>query len=410
MTYRDLVRRHGGTVAFGFSLAFLSALGQTFFISLFGPEIRAAFGLSNGGFGAIYSAATLGSGLLMIWVGGVLDRVSTASYGLFALTGLGLAAFGLSLAPGIPFLLLALFCLRFFGQGMLGHAAITSSARLPQAIRGRALSLTLMGFSAAEIMVPILAVSLFSAIGWLATWRLGGTLVLAAACMVAAGSYLYNRRREPEGPATADSRPASAFRRTDLLRDWRFLIFIPSMITPAAINTGYFFHQRLLGDLRGWSVELLALSVSAYALSAIVFNVVTGSLVDRFGATRLCRGHLLPLGAASLLFVGGGSPDEAPLLFALMGITAAANAVIVPAALAEIYGTEHLGTIRALAGSIMVWGSAATPVLFGLLFDTGLPLAALGIACAIYTVVASLLNVPLHRSQVRARLNPALAE
>ncbi len=409
MTYRDLVRRHGGTVAFGFCLAFLSAIGQTFFISLFGPEIRAAFGLSNGGFGAVYSAATVASGMLMIWAGGVLDRVSTASYALFALTGLGLAAFGLSFALGVPLLALALFCLRFFGQGMLGHAAITSSARLPQAIRGRALSLTLMGFSAAEIVVPILAVALVSALGWLGTWRLAGAVVHAAATAVAIGSRIH-RAREPAAALAAPLPAASGFRRTDLLRDWRFLIFIPSMITPAAINTGYFFHQRLLGELRGWPVELLALSVSAYALSAICFNIVTGYLVDRYGATRLCRGHLLPLGAGSLLLVGTAAPSEAPLLFALMGVTAAANAVIVPAVLAEIYGTEHLGTIRALAGAIMVWGSALTPVLFGVLFDANLPLGALGIACAVYTVAASLLNVPLHRSRERSRLNPALAE
>lgn len=407
MTYRDLVRRHGGTVAFGFCLAFLSAIGQTFFISLFGPEIRAAFGLSNGGFGAVYSAATVASGMLMIWAGGVLDRVSTASYALVALMGLGLAAFGLSVASGIPFLLLALFCLRFFGQGMLSHAAITSSARLPQAIRGRALSLTLMGFSAAEVMVPILVVTLVSALGWLSTLRLGGAVVLAGACAVAVGSRIL---RSGERAAAGPRPQASRFRRADLLRDWRFLIFIPSMIAPAAINTGYFFHQRFIGELRGWPVELLALSVGAYALSAILFNIVTGSLVDRFGATRLCRGHLLPLGAASLLLVGSAGASEAPILFALMGVTAAANAVIVPAVLAEIYGTEHLGAIRALAGAIMVWGSASTPVLFGLLFDAGLPLGALGVACALYMIAASLLNVPLHRSRERARLGPLPAE
>jgi predicted MFS family arabinose efflux permease len=271
------------------------------------------------------------------------------------------------------------------------------------------LSLTLMGFSAAEIVVPILAVALVSALGWLGTWQLAGAVVLAAAFAVAIGSRIH-RAREPAAALAAPLPAASGFRRTDLLRDWRFLIFIPSMITPAAINTGYFFHQRLLGELRGWPVELLALSVSAYALSAICFNIVTGYLVDRYGATCLCRGHLLPLGAGSLLLVGTAAPSEAPLLFALMGVTAAANAVIVPAVLAEIYGTEHLGTIRALAGAIMVWGSALTPVLFGVLFDANLPLGALGIACAVYTVAASLLNVPLHRSRERSRLNPALAE
>jgi MFS family permease len=409
MTYRDLVRRHGGTVAFGFSLAFLSAIGQTFFISMFGPEIRATFGLSHGGFGGIYSSATLASGMLMIWAGGVLDRVSTAAYALVALTGLGLAAFGMSLAPNALFLLLALFCLRFFGQGMLGHAAITSSARLPQAIRGRALSLALMGFSAAEFAVPSLVVGFLAALGWLGTWRLAGAVVLAAACIVAIGFRACRGRGAGDAPAGTRP-PPSAFRRTDLLRDWRFLIFIPSMITPAAVNTGYFFHQRLLGEMRGWSVELLALSVSAFAVSAVCFNIVTGYLVDRFGATRLCRAHLLPLGAGSLLLVGSADAGEAPILFALMGVTSAASAVIVPAVLAELYGTEHLGTVRALAGAIMVWGSAATPVLFGLLFDAGLPLGALGGACAIYIVAASLLNLPLHGSRVSPVLTRAPAE
>ncbi len=113
-----------------------SSFGQTFFIALSGPGIREAFGLSHGGFGAIYSAATLTSGLLMIWAGGVLDRVSTEVYASVALGLLALAALGLSVAPGVAALWLCLFLLRLTGQGMLGHAAITSTARLPQAIRG----------------------------------------------------------------------------------------------------------------------------------------------------------------------------------------------------------------------------------------------------------------------------------
>lgn len=409
MSYGDLLRRHGGTVAFGFGLAFLSAIGQTFFISLFGPDIRSAFGLTHGSFGALYSAATLASGLLMIWVGGILDRVSTGAYALVALLGLSLAALGLSLAPNVLALGLALFCLRLFAQGMLSHAAVTSTARLPQAIRGRAVSLALMGFSASEIAMPLVGVALVGWLGWVGAWRFAGAIPLAAALLVALG-ILARRHAEQGGPAAAPVVPAPGpFSRWSLLRDWRFLIFIPCMVAPPAINTGYFFHQRLLADLQGWSLELLALSVSAYAVTAVVATMATGWLVDRFGATLLCRGHLLPLGAGSLVLLGNSGPYDAFLMFGLFGVTAAANGVVVPAVLAEIFGTTHLGTIRGLAAALMVVGSATTPVVFGLLFDWQVPLSALAIGCAIFVVGASFLTVSLRRSKGSERL-PAPAE
>jgi MFS family permease len=407
MSYGDLLRRHGGTVAFGFGLAFLSAIGQTFFISLFGPDIRSAFGLTHGSFGALYSAATLASGLLMIWVGGILDRVSTGTYALVALLGLSLAALGLSLAPNILALGLALFCLRLFAQGMLSHAAVTSTARLPQAIRGRAVSLALMGFSASEIAMPLVGVALVGWLGWVGAWRVAGAIPLAAALLVALG-VTARRHGAEQGGSTAPVPAPSPFSRWSLLRDWRFLIFIPCMVGPPAINTGYFFHQRLIADLQGWPLELLALSVSAYAVTGVVATIATGWLVDRFGSTVLCRGHLLPLGTGSLVLLGNSGPYDAFLMFGLFGMTAAANGVVVPAVLAEIFGTTHLGTIRGLAAALMVVGSAATPVVFGLLFDWQVPLAALAIGCALYVVGASFLTVPLRRSKSSERL-PAAA-
>ena len=91
--------RHGRAIGLGFALTYLSSFGQTFFISLSGPNIRDAFGLTHGSFGLIYSAATLSSGLLMIWVGSVIDRVNIRLYATAAMAGLAAAALSLSLAP-----------------------------------------------------------------------------------------------------------------------------------------------------------------------------------------------------------------------------------------------------------------------------------------------------------------------
>jgi MFS family permease len=174
------------------------------------------------------------------------------------------------------------------------------------------------------------------------------------------------------------------------------------MVAPTAINTGYFFHQRLLAETQAWPLELLALSVAAYAAAGIISTVTTGMLVDRFGATRLARVHLLPLAIASLMLLGSSRAVEAPIFFALMGLTATAHGVIVPAVLAELFGTEHLGAIRALAVAIMVAGSALTPGLFGVFFDAQVSLASIGVGSAFYVLCACAANLPLARKSGRS--------
>lgn len=403
MTFRDLILRHGGTVAFGFGLAFCSSFGQTFFVSLSGPGIRDAFGLSHGGFGAIYSLATLCSGLLMIWAGGVLDRVSTQVYGAVALGGLATAALVLSLAPHVAVVAVALFALRLFGQGMLGHAAITSTARLPQAIRGRAIGIATLGFATGEMVLPGVTIVVIGAAGWTAAWKAAATLLAVVFALVLLRT-LRDRRSDAlraPAPSPADGTPQ---RRRDVIRDWRFLVLIPSMIAPGAIGTGYFFHQRLIGEQLGWRLDELALGFATYAGAALASTMVFGMLVDRYRGIPLSRFYLAFLGLASLSLATWPGGPPAVVFFALLAMTAAGNAVVVPAALAEIYGTERLGTIRALAGAIMVVGSATTPVLFGVMFDAGVTIGAIGLGSACYVVVAALVTGTLARAE-RVRPN-----
>jgi predicted MFS family arabinose efflux permease len=278
---------------------------------------------------------------------------------------------------------------------MLSHAAVTSTARLAQGIRGRAVGIATVGFSAGEALLPSIGLALIGVLGWVATWRVVAGALLA---VLVVGSLVVAMRRGRAAAAPLARAAAAArvgLRRRDLLRDWRFLIFVPTMIGPAAIVTGYFFHQRLLAERLGWELDTLALSVAAFAGAGLVATVTTGTLVDRFRGTRVSRFHLLFLAGASLLLLGDSRPAEAPLFFALMGATAASNGVVVPAVLAELYGTERLGTIRALAGAIMVVGSALTPGLFGFLFDAGIGLGWLGAACAAYLAAASAANLAL---------------
>ncbi|MBM6594887.1 MFS transporter [Microvirga pudoricolor] len=402
MTFRDLLASHGRTVGLGYALALLSSFGQTPFIAVFVSDLRGAFGLSNGTFGLIYSAATLSSGLIMIWLGGLIDRVNAGLYASLALFGLGLAALSLSFASSLALMGVSLFCLRLFGQGMLSHAAITSTARLPEAIRGRAVGIATIGFPSGESVLPGLALLTISTLGWPSAWRMAALVILSSLVAGwAVGRWLGARDRtldrdlDPPARNTEPRPPVAGPSRLDILRSRGFLLFIPPMIAPTGIFTAYLIHQRYIAETKGWPLEALASGISTYAVVSVVTTMATGTLVDRFGAIRLSHLYLAGLVLASLTLALFDDPAAAPLFFALLGLTGGANNVVLPAVLAELFGTRHLGTVRALSGSICVTASAVTPGVVGLLFDRGVTIGTLSAWFAAYTILATLLTFAL---------------
>jgi MFS family permease len=390
MKLSELLARHGRTIGFGFALTFLSSFGQTFFISLSGPNIRDAFGLSNGTFGLVYSVATLSSGLLMIWAGSIIDRVNVRLYATVALIGLALAALGLSLATNLAMLGLSLFFLRLFGQGMLSHAGVMSTARLPDGMRGRAVGIATLGFPTGEATLPAVALGLIAALGWTSTWRVAALVIVICLGL----GWLLGLARRDRKPDLAGAAPSHQSREAGprwsaILTDPRFLALVPTMIGYPAIVTAYFFHQRLIAETKAWPLELLASSITLFALVSVTVTMMAGSLVDRFGAVRLSHVYLIGLVAASVVLAAFSGPILAPVFFGLIGLSAGGTNVVVAAVLAELFGTKHLGKIRALAGAFMVVASALGPAGAGLLLDAGISIGAISLGFASYLVLAA---------------------
>jgi len=407
MKFHDLLKNYWRIIGLGFALTFLSSFGQTFFISLSGPDIRAAFGLTHGAFGSIYSLATLSSGLLMIWVGSVIDRVDIRLYATTAMLGLTAAAISLSFAPNLLMLGLSLFALRLFGQGMLSHAGVMSTARLHEGVRGRALGVAALGFPAGEAILPAIALASIAAFGWTGTWRIAAlVIVMALAAGWLLGFLLKARGPDVEETTRRRTMGDAGPRWSDILRDWRFLALIPTMIGYPAIMTAYFFHQRFLAEMKGWSLELLASSITLFALVSVVVAMSAGSFVDRFGAVRLSHFYLAGMIAASIALASFDAPFLPLVFFGLIGLTSGCTNVVIAAVLAELFGTTHLGKIRALAGAIMVVASAATPGAIGLLFDAGVTLEAICIGFAAYMIAAAAVTFVLPNPRA-ARLQPS---
>ncbi|HBM12251.1 MAG TPA: MFS transporter, partial [Rhodospirillaceae bacterium] len=87
----DFLRADPRLAFYGLFMAFGSSFGQTFFISQFGGEIRRDFALSDAAFGTIYGLGTLLSAAVIVYTGGVIDRVDLRRWTLILLPSCAIA-------------------------------------------------------------------------------------------------------------------------------------------------------------------------------------------------------------------------------------------------------------------------------------------------------------------------------
>ena len=86
--------------------------------------------------------------------------------------------FFFSKVSSIIFLFLAVFLMRFSGQGLMSHTATTTISRYFTKSRGKALSIGWFGLSTAEFILPILIVYLLSITSWQNIWSFISLLIL----------------------------------------------------------------------------------------------------------------------------------------------------------------------------------------------------------------------------------------
>lgn len=172
MSFLAFLRDNARWLAGGLLLTFFSSFGQTFFISLSAGDIRREYALSHGAFGTVYMIATLASALTLPRLGQIVDRYSVRQVTLFVVPMLAAAAVMMALSHHIAVLLVTIYLLRLFGQGMMVHNAYTAAARWFSAQRGRALSTIILGHNAGDAVMPICFVAITAAVGWRNAWLL----------------------------------------------------------------------------------------------------------------------------------------------------------------------------------------------------------------------------------------------
>ena len=388
--YIPFALRNARLLAFGFLMAFASTFGQTHFVGVFSPSIETEFGLSHTEWGAIYMAGTLASAALLPFSGRLIDRMSVRTYAIVVLLGMAAACFAIAVVPAAWTLVVVIFLLRQFGQGLCQHTAVTGMVKSFDRDRGKAVAIAILGFPAGRAFLPVLAVAAIAVIGWRWSYMACG---IAGLLMIPMVMWLLPGRSAGKlaVPTSTESGTTGDRRLGEMLRDPFFFLMLPALMAPAILETAMNFHQLTIAGMKGWSAEWVTGGYAVFAATTLVVSMFAGDLADRIGASRLMPFGLLPLAAGVLVVAYGDHYVWAWVYLGCFGLTSGLMVTCVPLLLAEVYGTRHIGAIRSFAATVSVFGSALAAPLLGLGLDAEVPLTSMGIAGAAYVVLASVL-------------------
>jgi len=334
----------------------------------------------------------LASAALLPFSGRFIDRMPVRTYAIIVAIGMAAACFAMSLAPAAWTLIVMIFLLRQFGQGLCQHTAVTGMVKFFVRDRGKAVAIAMLGFPAGRAFLPVLAVAVIGVIGWRSTYAV---CAVAGLLMIPLIIWLLPRRHDTLDQAeiskVGESAPVSDRRLGHMLRDPFFFLMLPALMAPALLETAMNFHQLTIANMKGWSAEWVTWGYAVFALTTVMFSIYAGDLADRIGAVRLMPFALVPL-AAGVLVVGYFDHFIwAWVYLGCFGMTSGLMVTCVPLLLADVYGTRHIGAIRSFAATISVFGSALAPPLLGLGLDAEVSLAGMGVAGAVYVILASVL-------------------
>jgi len=391
-------------ILFGFIFTFFSSFGQSYFLGLFNSSIRETLSITHGQFGSIYASATLCSSLLLIWVGKKIDDVNIFKFAFFVTILLSFACFFFSKITSIFLLFIAIFLMRFSGQGMMSHTASTTISRYFTKTRGRALSISWFGLSSAEFILPVLMVYLLTILDWQNLWLIFSITVLI---VLPISSYLLIKNlnldsRETESEDIKEIE-IKQWKRVEVIKDYRFYIISLNMLAMPWIFTGFAVFQSFIQTSKGWGPYVIAQSFMSYSILSVLTLFLSGFLIDKFTSRKLLIYMNIPLLLAVIVLILFDTSITAFIFLGLVGISNGFANILGSSTWAELYGVKYLGSIKALTTALMVFATAFGTALFGFLIDIGFTVGNIAAVSGAYIFLSLILLF-----FVRKKLNPVI--
>ena len=377
-------------IIFGIIFTFFSSFGQSFFLGLFNSSIRDALSITQGQFGSIYASATLLSSFLLIWVGKKIDDINIFKFAFFVTLLLSFSCFFFSRISSIIFFFIAIFLMRFSGQGLMSHTATTTISRYFTKSRGKALSTCWFGLSTAEFILPVLIVYLLTINTWQNLWISISILVLIFLPVI---SFLLIKNlnfesREDFSENKLNKKNIKQWKRIEVLKDYRFYIICLNMLAMPWIATGVFVYQSFISESKEWGTYVIAQSFMVYSILSLITLLASGFLIDKFTSRKLLIFMNIPLSLSTLVLFYFDTPFSAVIFLGLIGISNGLANILGSSTWAEIYGVKYIGSIKALTTALMVFSTAFGTALFGLLIDKGYSIERIALVASAYIFIS----------------------
>ncbi|MDC0330723.1 MFS transporter [Candidatus Pelagibacter sp.] len=390
-------------ILFGFIFTFFSSFGQSFFLGLFNSSIRDALSITHGQFGSIYASATLLSSFILVWIGKKIDDFNILKFASYVIALLAISCFLFSKISSVVFLFFSIFLMRLSGQGLMSHTATTTISRFFEKTRGRALSITWLGLSLAEFILPLLIIFLLTFVDWRNIWIVISIFVIVVLPIITF-SLVKNIKldsRETVSLNDVKTKEIKQWKRSEVLKDYRFYIICLTMLAMPSIATGTFVYQSFIVSSKNWGPYVIAQSFMVYSILSVITLFLSGFLIDKFTSRKLLIYMNIPLLFATFVLYYFNSSFSSYVFLGLIGISNGLSNVLGSATWAEIYGVKYIGSIKALTTAFMVFSTAFGTALFGILIDNSFSIEQIALASGSYTLIAIFLLF-----LIKNKLNP----
>ena len=379
-------------ILFGFIFTFFSSFGQSYFIGIFNSSIRADLSITHGQFGTIYASATLLSSLILIWVGKKIDDMSVFKFSMFVVILLTFASYFFSTVKVIPMLFIGIFLLRLSGQGLMSHTATTTVSRFFEKTRGSALSITWLGLSTAEFILPVLIIFLLTSMNWREIWFTISLLVLVILPIV---SFLLIKKLKLDSREYSKKKKINTsikqWTRSEVIKDFRFYVIALNMLGMPSIATGIFVYQSFIISSKNWGPFIFAQSFMVYSVLSVITLSISGFLIDKFTSRKLLIYMNIPLLFSVMVLIFFDNPISSFALLGLIGISNGFSNILGSSTWAEIYGVKYIGGIKAITTAMMVFATATGAATFGILIDAGYSINFIALIGGIYITISLIL-------------------
>ena len=390
-------------IIFGFIFTFFSSFGQSFFLGLFNESIRNELDITHGQFGSIYASATLLSSIILIWVGKKIDDFDVLKFSFFVISLLAISTFTFSKINSVAFLFFAILLMRFSGQGMMSHTASTTISRYFTNTRGKALSTGWFGLSTAEFLMPVTIIYALTIMDWRNIWIIISIAIILFLPLVSYFLVKEVKLSSRENDTEVAKENIKQWKRSEVIKDYRFIIIALNMLAMPWIATGIFVYQSFILSAKNWGEYTIAQSFMVYSIASVLTLFVAGYLIDKFTSRKLLIYMNIPFLISLLILIYFQSPVSSFFFLGLIGVSNGFANVLGSSTWAELYGVKFIGSIKALTTALMVFSTAFGTALFGLMIDFDFSIEQISMISGGYILISLILLF-----LIKNKLNPTI--